>query len=334
MGRLLIAGFLCLISISSVPCFGQVQVKSFAQLEDSFPGVRFHDNNGIVNTIYGTTISTGVTPLESAWNHLNGWREAYGEDMGTFVPQVTPSGDTMVGVMPNPLTGDYKFYTFRFNQTYGGLPVFRSGIGFLVRNAANNPLVMSGFDVKEMAGFDVAAGGIGQIEVSPAMLKNVQSYMDGAPDAHAETHSVLEEEVYDLDAGNSAGTIAGEIGEATKRLAGKADRIEVSEKELVIWAGINNVREEPRLAISFIAQRGSVQSYPHYDKYLIVADANSGEILLAENQITNFDVGGTVSGRAHRRTGFAGMRSRSNDVVTLCGSLAGRRRFCVYRHQG
>ncbi len=298
MSRFFFVGLICLFSIFSVPSIAQVQVKSFAQLKDSNEGVRFHKNNGVVNTIYGTTISTGATPLESAWNHLNDWREAYGADVGNFVPQVTPSGETMVGVMPNPVTGEYKFYTFRFNQTYGGLPVFRSGIGFLVKNAANNPLVMSGFDVKEMAGFDAAAGGVGQIEVSPAMLNNVQSYMDSAPDAHEEAHSVLEEEIDDFDAGNISGTIVGEIGEAIKRMAHKADRIEVSDEELVIWAGINNVRDEPRLAISFIAQRGSVQTFPHYDKYLIVADANSGEILLAESQITNFEIEGTVSGRA------------------------------------
>lgn len=298
MRRLIIVGVLYVFGILPLTSFAQVQVQSLDGLEDAYPGVRFHENAGTVSMIYGTTLSTGTTPLESATNHLNAWQDFYGEDVSNFVPQVTPAGETLIGVMPNP-AGEYKFYTLRLNQTFGGLPVFRSGVGFLVRNTENNPVVMTGFDVKELNGFDPAAGGIGQVKVTRAMLRNVRETMNSAPDhGHAnDAHSVLEES-NERPTGSIAGLVRGKIGGDAVRILAQRAEIKVSEEELVIWAGINNVSEEPRLAISFIAQRGSVGTYPHYDKYLIVAAADSGEILLAESQITCFDVEGTVSGRA------------------------------------
>ena len=296
MRTLFIVGALVLSGISQMPLFAQ-KIEILNQLEEAYPGLRFHENNGVVNTIFGTALSTGETPLDSAINHLNNWQRVYGEDVGTFVPQATPSGETLVGVMPNAVNGEYKFYTFRFRQIYGGLPVFRSGVGFLVRNSENNPLVMTGFDVKEMNGFDAIGGGIAQANVTPAMLENVRRLMDSAPDSDLEMQSVLEEPVQ-TNSGSITGVIAGPLAGVINRLTERQRQIDVSEEELVIWAGINNVREEPKLAISFVARRGSVQTYPHYDKYLVVADANSGEILLAEDQITNFDVEGTVRGRA------------------------------------
>ena len=298
MQRHLIVGALFLFCISPLSLLAQVQVQTLEQLEQYYPNVRFHENNGNVSMVYGTTLSTGTTPMESAMNHLSAWSDLYGVEPGNFVPQLTPSGETMIGVMPNRATGEYKFYTLRLNQELGGLPVFRSGVGFLVRNTANNPVVMTGFDVKELNGFDVAAAGVGEVNVTKAMLKNVRETMNSAPDhGHGSLQSVLEEPVK-RHTGSIAGLVRGDVGGDELRILAQRADIEVSNEELVIWAGIDNIPEEPRLAVSFIAQRGSIRTYPHYDKYLIVAAADTGEILLAESQITCFDVEGTVSGRA------------------------------------
>ena len=299
MRRLEIVGVLFVFCISPLTSFAQVQFQSFDRLEDVYPGVKFHENNGSVSMIYGTTLSTGSTPMESAMNHLSVWQGIYGGEVGNFVPQLTSSGESLIGVMPNSATGEYKFYTARLNQTFGGLPVFRSGIGFLIRNTDNNPVVMTGFDVKQMEDFDVAAGGIGQIRVTRAMLKNVRQTMNSAPNhSHGNMSSVLEEPA-ESGARSIEGLIRGQIGGDAVRIIAQRAKIEVSDEELVIWAGINNILEEPRLAISFLAQRGSIRTYPHYDKYLIVAAADTGEILLAESQITCLvDVEGEVTGRA------------------------------------
>lgn len=74
--------------------------------------------------------------------------------------------------------------------------------------------------------------------------------------------------------------------------------INLSDPELVIWAGVEDMVVEPRIAVSFIADSGS-QAEPPYERWLFVADAQSGEILYKETQIFNIDVVGNVGGNAN-----------------------------------
>jgi hypothetical protein len=66
----------------------------------------------------------------------------------------------------------------------------------------------------------------------------------------------------------------------------------VTPPQTVIWAGIDDQVDQPRLAYTFIASRGD------FEKWLYVVDAATGKVLLREDQIIMTDVTGNVSGMA------------------------------------
>ena len=218
--------------------------------------------------IFGTTLAVGVTPIDSARNLVDEISPALGIDIGHLVPAIQRNGDFVVGAMTNPSTGEPKLYAFRLEQHYNGVPVFRSGAGFVTRNEPGNPVVMSNFDVKEFADVEIPAVGPETRRITAAMKERVQEFFDS-------NRTVKEGEEPDASL-----------------------QINYSEQELVIYAGIYNFPREPELAMVFMAERGSVQTWPDYQKYLVVASVESGNILHAETQIHNVDVNGNVAGRA------------------------------------
>jgi len=66
--------------------------------------------------------------------------------------------------------------------------------------------------------------------------------------------------------------------------------------ELVIWAGVNNDRVTPRLALSFVAEGVSTAGQPK--KWRLVCDAETGQILHAVDLIIFTDIVGSVQGVA------------------------------------
>jgi hypothetical protein len=230
-----------------------------------------HDEVGTSTMIYGTPLAVGATPMESAWNHVHEVQGLLGNEVGVLIPEVRPDGNVMLGAMYDRATDTYKFSTFRFSQVYNDIPVFRSGAGFLVRNEPGNPVVMSTFDVKELAGLDVRAAGLpGAQKATAEMIRNVNAMMDAQP----MLRSVLR--------------------------PARIPEIEISEEELVIWAGTNNIAAEPALAMKFVATRGSELTNPEvFQRHLVLASVATGEILYSETMVHDFtDITGTVSGRA------------------------------------
>ncbi len=271
-----------LLLYSSQQAHAQFVGKALEEFRQAYPGARFYgsqfhqpvdasDESGNLTSIYGTILATGKTPEDSAWNHVSQVGPMLGENFGTLVPEINEDGEVTQGVMYNRSAGTHKFYTLRFNQYVNDIPVFRSGAGFLVRNTEGNPLVMSAFDVKDMAGAEI--GGGGQPAVTGTMLRNVARLMDDQPTER----SVLKPRI--------------------------EQKILATEVQHTIFAGTAEMRATPELAVQFIATRGSVQTYPEYHKYLIVASAASGEILYSESLICYcancmVNVQGNVSGRA------------------------------------
>ncbi|MGI9517472.1 MAG: hypothetical protein ACR2NP_10520 [Pirellulaceae bacterium] len=267
------------------PVSAQFAGQTLEEFKQAFPGARFYgsqfyqpqgvdDESSSMTSIYGTILATGTTPEESAWNHVSQVAPMLGENFGTLVPQIRESGEVTQGVMFNRGTGAHKFHVLRFDQYVNDIPVFRSGAGFLVRNVDGNPLVMSAFDVKDMAGAEISASG--RPEVSKAMLGNVAALMNEQP----VERSVLKRE--------------------RRR---EVPRIITADAEYTVFAGTSEQRAEPELAVQFIASRGSQKTFPDYHKYLIVASASSGEILYSESLICfcsncMINVQGNVAGRA------------------------------------
>jgi len=246
-------------------------LPSLVALRESLPGVHFHVENGRPVAMFGTTLATGATPLASAQQYLATCDRFFGEEIGVLLPRPTGAQQLLQDVMFQPETGQPKFHAVRYQQYFGELPVFRSGVGLLIRNEAQHPVVLAGFNVKELAGFELGAGAEAKPAVTAAMLASVQQLMDGNEDE--QLHREL-------------------LGIQLPR------RIQTSGPELVIFAGVDGQPAAPQVALAFIAQRGSVRTLPNYQKYLVIASVATGQILYSEDQIVYFgDVGGTVSGR-------------------------------------
>jgi hypothetical protein len=75
------------------------------------------------------------------------------------------------------------------------------------------------------------------------------------------------------------------------------------DQDLVIWAGVDDMVVEPRLAIRFVAQSGSPHQPDTFQKWLFLVDAATGAILYQEDQILEVDVVGNVSGVATQGIG-------------------------------
>ncbi len=246
-------------------------LPSIVSLQEATPGVHFYSELGRPVAMYGTTLASGASPLDSAQQYLAVCDRFFGEEIGALLPQFAGPNGELQGVMFEPATGQPKFFTLRYQQYFRELPVFRSGVGLLIRNEPNHPVVMAGFNVKDLAGFEPAADLPGEPVVTAAMLANVEQLLDGNEDE--QLHREL-------------------LGLQIPR------RIQTSAEQLIVYAGVDEQPAEPQLAISFIAQRGSVRTLPHYQKRLVIASVATGEILYSEDQIVYFeDVGGTVSGR-------------------------------------
>ncbi len=78
--------------------------------------------------------------------------------------------------------------------------------------------------------------------------------------------------------------------------------VNFTEPRLVIWAGINDMKTEAALAMEIIADNG-LQATPEYEKWLLLVDAQTGEVLYSENMIIEVDVVGNVSGMATEGSG-------------------------------
>ena len=71
-----------------------------------------------------------------------------------------------------------------------------------------------------------------------------------------------------------------------------------TQPELVIWAGVEGLMDEPTLAYSFEGDNGRPADGSEPERYLFVTQAETGAILYQENQIIFEDVTGTVQGKA------------------------------------
>ncbi|MCH8805377.1 MAG: hypothetical protein IH986_04745 [Planctomycetes bacterium] len=73
--------------------------------------------------------------------------------------------------------------------------------------------------------------------------------------------------------------------------------INLSNPELVIWAGGEDEDVAARLAVSIVADNAKPAT-PEYEKFLFVVDIATGQILHTQNQILDIDITGNTSGLA------------------------------------
>lgn len=259
--------------------WGQINPQVKQQLLEESPGVRFYEGETTNRAVYGAVLAEGESAVDSAWNYVNRWQRTFGDDIGSFVLSQNVAGESVHGVMFDRNSGKHKFSTFRFQQVYNGVPVFRSGIGFLVRNEPGFPLVMATAQVRDLFESGLDPNVVGEPEVNDAIRAQVIAAMDQSM--------------------NDAARLA------RQKSGGVAPALQIADPQFVIWAGTDQAPATPEMAISFTASRGAPDTFPDYQKFLYVASVATGEIRLAENQIVHVDVTGTVDGRVTSGNGAA-----------------------------
>ena len=251
MRKLITLALVCLMAASS-SVFAQRPAGSDAKLADfksknpkvRFFGQQYFDGEGFfegraqTDIVYGTILSTGITPQDSANKFCKDIAGIYASELGELVPNYWEGEKVLQGVMWDPATETHGFYTFRYNQNINGVPVFRSGIGFLVRNEDEFPVVMTSNNFKEMENFNAELVNTAKAEVSEVMLQGVR-------------------EAFKTPNFQFNGDIVQSV------LANRADNddpTEISEEEVVIWAGVSSTPiDQPRMAVQFFA----AVSYTH-----------------------------------------------------------------------
>ncbi len=257
----------CWFVLVTATAFGQLEDARLAGLKQAIPRVQFHRQRGILDAIYGTELSRGTSPLASADAFLAQWSGMLGPAIGELRPIGDANGPQLWRVRTDRTTGQARFFSFRYQQYFGDLPVFRSGIGFLVRNEENFPLVLTGFNLKDLTGA-VATPQLGPAQVTPAMEAEVVALLQRQRQPNAKRDVT-------------------------------ADALEFSDVRRTLWAGVDgHPVDVPEPAVEFQVQYGSVQSYPHYQKRLVVASLATGAVLWSESKIHFTDIHGTVSGNA------------------------------------
>lgn len=250
---------------------GQFASGSIRQQTNAVPDARYHTEDGKVRAVYGTTLSTGANPVESAQKYLDRWQGLYGEDLGELVPVANEKGQVAIPLMHDTEDGSPRFHTFRLQQTFGGLPLFRKGIGFLVRNEPGHPLVLSGFDLTELKDVELDIPTFAA-HYTPAIEASVLSQLHNE-DPNSPLHQFP---------------------------------LMITDEEFVIWAGSEEAPAEPRVSLLFTATRGSVQTVPFYEKFRFIADIDTAQIVLAETMVHNAaftDISGNVQGNSTQGIG-------------------------------
>ncbi|MFO0826665.1 MAG: hypothetical protein U0572_00820 [Phycisphaerales bacterium] len=114
------------------------------------------------------------------------------------------------------------------------------------------------------------------------------------------------------DLGAAANTLAANIATLAPANAAKLQKaiagqfrqpVAVSDVGTVIYAGVDDSVETPRLAYKFIAQTGDASQPDTYQRILYVVDAQNSRILYSEDLICHIDSAGSIKGSATQ--GFA-----------------------------
>ena len=126
------------------------------------PGANFYYAGENIGRVYGPAFAMGNTAQESA----EAFRVEYSGLWGVPAEDLKPvgpfqNGQHIVPIMYNSETGQYKFTGVYYTQWRDEVPVFRSRLTLLVRNEANNPLVLATSALRDLGTFDVAAARVG-----------------------------------------------------------------------------------------------------------------------------------------------------------------------------
>lgn len=112
---------------------------------------------GRIERIYGPAFSNGQTAKESADAFVAAHAGLWGLQPEQLLP-IGPfrSGEHIIPLMTDKLTGDAKFQLVAYTPHINGIPVFDSAMRLLVRNEPGFPLVLASVQVPDVSGVNPA----------------------------------------------------------------------------------------------------------------------------------------------------------------------------------
>jgi len=237
-------------------------------LQSAFPQAKVDTAVGHPTRLYGAALATGATIDDS----VESFRSAHAASLGIPLSELVPRGFTAsataataasqpLGLMYDRKTGQYKFWLYRYEQTKGGLPVFRSGLLALVKNEGNHPVVWASSYVHDLSAFSL-----------PAVAT-------GAPTA--------------ADAGKTLLAIRGMTDSSGRLLSPPTRVVRLSATSPVVFAGKEGQDAKPRLALEYTAETANPAQ-----TWRVVADAATLDVLHAESVVVFENVTGTVTALA------------------------------------
>ncbi len=220
-----------------------------------FPGVALYENAGRIRRVYGRSFSHGETADASVARFIDVHSEMFGISAGDLVARGPFHGNPDRHVQPILYLPDEERY--RFTGTY-----FQQEIdGVPVFNAR------AVFLTRNEPG--------NPLVLISSDLRNLGGFRVDAQQRVAA----------DAGAGRARQIISADLGVAP---------VWVGESESVVWAGLDEMNVEPRLAVKQIAQVGTIADGDAYEKWLYLVDALDGNILHRESLVLNS--GSTISG--------------------------------------
>jgi hypothetical protein len=270
--KLLVASLWLGVLLAPVVAAQERSTGARRALLQRLPGARLQEAppGRSATVLYGDTLAQGGSPLESATALLERTRAVLGVDSSALALSAGSDGRSIQDVGLDPASGAARFHLLRFDQVLDGVPVFRAGVGVLVRAEPGFPVVLTSFDLKDVAGLDTSAARVPGARTPTASMR-------------ATVQRLFDEQL---------------LARGVPQRA-RAEALATNGEELVVFAGIGEALVPPTLALKFVATRGSVRADgPRFQRYLIVAALATGDILLAEDMVQEADVVGSVSGFA------------------------------------
>ena len=153
-------------------------------LNTDYPGVRDYKTNGLVTRLYGRAFSTGSSPANSAEKFVQNYSNLFGVELEQLTTGNPSKGQTPEqGIMYNKETGEYKFTLVRYSQHVDEVPVFESELRLLVRNEADNPLVLASSSLRDLGDFSLNRAKVGNhsamaLEIAKANEPGLTDFSD------------------------------------------------------------------------------------------------------------------------------------------------------------
>ncbi len=112
-----------------------------------------------ISRVYGR-LSEGATPAQSAQNFIDANAGMFGTTAANLAP-IGPfeSGEHLVQIMPDREVGGFKFTGVYYRQQVQGVPVFRSNLLVLTRNAPGFPAVLASSTLWNVSGVEAQLKG-------------------------------------------------------------------------------------------------------------------------------------------------------------------------------